>query len=161
MGQVIRFLRRARPAQSGCWEWTGCRLPDGYGRASAGYKQTGLAHRVAWTLFVGPIPEGMYVCHKCDNRSCVKPSHLFLGTQLDNMRDAVAKGRMARNKQPQRPANSKQARHRQERRRYGLCAYEGCEVVTGENYRCEKHAAAFAEYNRRARQKRKLSRERS
>lgn len=51
------------------------------------------AHRVAWTSANGPIPEGMNVCHHCDNRKCCEPGHLFVGTQSDNIRDAVAKGR--------------------------------------------------------------------
>lgn len=72
----------------GCWLWTANTRPNGYGLfGSVG------AHRVAYELCVGPIPSGMYVCHRCDNPACVRPDHLFVGTQLDNMRDMVTKGR--------------------------------------------------------------------
>lgn len=75
-----------------CWMWTGKTL-KGYGSfsiRSAFYS----AHRVAYTIVVGPIPEGMGVLHRCDQPLCVCPDHLFLGTHQDNMRDAAAKGRM-------------------------------------------------------------------
>lgn len=72
-----------------CWIWNGA-LHRGYG--TFGGKG---AHRIAYEEAHGPIPPGFYVCHHCDNPPCVRPDHLFLGTQLDNMRDAVAKGRMA------------------------------------------------------------------
>lgn len=75
-----------------CQEWDGWRHKHGYGNRN--YKGAiWLAHRAAWDEQVGPIPEGMFVLHKCDNRLCVRISHLFLGTGSDNMQDMVAKGR--------------------------------------------------------------------
>lgn len=65
----------------------------GYGRKRLGGAQW-YAHRYAWYLKHGPIPKGLFVCHKCDNPPCINVEHLFLGTQLDNMRDAARKGRM-------------------------------------------------------------------
>jgi hypothetical protein len=79
-------------APDGCSEWTGSRDVNGYGRV--GYKQVPvLAHRLAWELANGPIPDGLYVLHRCDNPPCVRLDHLSLGTQQDNMRDTVVRGR--------------------------------------------------------------------
>lgn len=75
-----------------CWLWTGYCMPNGYGSKSWGNKDE-YAHRVSWIIANGDIPRGMEICHTCDVRNCVNPKHLFLGTQQDNMRDMVAKGR--------------------------------------------------------------------
>lgn len=78
---------------TGCLEWQRRRDSNGYGRIwSEGHEE--LAHRVAWKLTNGPIPDGLFVCHKCDNPPCFDPEHLFLGTQTDNVRDAAQKGRL-------------------------------------------------------------------
>ena len=95
---LVRFWRRVSKegpvliAELGeCWEWLGG-LCDGYGQFTVNGRN-GRAHRFIYQETNGPIPEGLLVCHKCDNRKCVRPSHLFLGTVLDNTRDMQAKGR--------------------------------------------------------------------
>jgi hypothetical protein len=81
-----------RDAATGCLLWTGNLNTAGYGRMSIGNVPL-LAHRVAYATCVGPVPDGMFVCHSCDRPACIEPSHLFLGTNADNMADKVAKGR--------------------------------------------------------------------
>jgi len=78
-----------------CWNWTASTDHDGYGYFAIGLK-TAKSHRVSWEISNGPIPAGMHVLHKCDNPRCVRPSHLFLGTNSDNMSDKVTKRRQAR-----------------------------------------------------------------
>jgi len=78
-----------------CWEWLGHRNTAGYGVRSWEGKPRH-AHRISWELHNGPIPDGMLVCHHCDNPPCVNPGHLFLGTVSDNAQDKVRKGRDAK-----------------------------------------------------------------
>lgn len=95
-----RFWSKVQKVSRGCWRWTSSVAGSGYGVFKLGGRRLS-AHRVAWELANGPIPpgsgwHGTCVLHRCDNRICVRPSHLVLGTMTDNNRDAAAKGRSSR-----------------------------------------------------------------
>jgi len=88
---IDRFLSKVNKTNY-CWEWAASLDSGGYGNFSIKhivYK----AHRVSYEFFINKIPKNAKVLHKCDNRKCINPSHLFLGTQIDNIRDMVSKGR--------------------------------------------------------------------
>lgn len=104
--------------QTGCRIWNRSRGGAGYGR----YRGKA-AHRVVWALFHGPIPDGMLVCHRCDNPPCVEPDHLFLGSHGDNVEDSIRKGRMP---QLQRP-------------RAKRCSVADCSVPAAAKGFCGKH----------------------
>ena len=88
------FLSQIRKVPGGCWFWTGELGRGGYGIFRF-LNRKYLAHRWAYELLRGEIPEGLLACHKCDVRCCVNPAHIFLGTHEDNMRDALKKGRIS------------------------------------------------------------------
>src|ERR1051326_4320190 len=93
MGQLLS--RISKNPQTGCWNWMGALFKgSGYGQFSnhALSKSPTTAHRASWELHKGIIPKGIMVCHTCDNRLCVNPAHLYLGTNADNMRDRSQRG---------------------------------------------------------------------
>ena len=92
MSKILRrFEQKFVKQVSGCWEWSAFISPNRYGMFR--YEgRTQCAHRVSWMLYKGSIPEDMYILHKCNNKACVNPSHLYIGTQHDNMMDCVRAG---------------------------------------------------------------------
>ena len=92
---AFRWHMPGDPPENACWEWTGSCRQSGYGQIGVGSKTPG-AHRVAYEIFVGPVPDGLLVRHTCDNPPCVNPRHLLVGTHQDNSDDKVARARQVR-----------------------------------------------------------------
>ena len=91
---VERFWKYVdRQGDDECWNWTGAKLESGYGRLKVGFRAKNATH-ISYAIANGEMPDGKIICHTCDNPSCVNPAHLFAGTQLDNIRDMHAKGRV-------------------------------------------------------------------
>lgn len=95
--ELLKELLKSIPEGSACMEWPRRKTINGYGLIRMGSecsrRTDHVAHRFAYELAVGPVPEGLCVCHRCDNRQCFRPDHLFVGTHLDNALDREAKHR--------------------------------------------------------------------
>jgi hypothetical protein len=94
--EKVRFLKKVKQMQSGCHEWQASLHRDGYGKFYFRGKDS-QSHRSGYQILVGPIPDGQWVLHRCDNRKCVNPEHLFLGVAMDNIQDMDRKGRRGTN----------------------------------------------------------------
>ena len=97
------IVKRIKPSAD-CWEWQGGLNSAGYGITMINNRHW-LVHRFIWTHWFGEIPKGLLICHRCDNRKCANKTHLFLGTNQDNMKDAGAKGRVGIQRHPERYIN--------------------------------------------------------
>lgn len=141
------FARVEFDTNGGCWLWPGCEVAVGYRAMQFEGKQRP-AHRVSWIAHNGPIPDGLYVCHKCDVRACVNPDHLFLGTHSDNMRDMFAKGRGRQKLTPAQvseiraaydPTPSRRGRinpnsKAQIAKRYGVSRFAVADIIKGKRW---------------------------
>lgn len=112
METVKTLMRFSSRNENGCIEWTGGKFKTGYGKLRNSDGKTAYAHRESYALKFGKIPNGMFVCHKCDNRKCINPDHLFLGTAKDNFVDMVNKGRRVIN--PLRNEHHGMCKHKSE-----------------------------------------------
>lgn len=99
---IDRFEEKfIRLGEDDCWEWAASFAGRGYGQIQVGTKKSpkmAIAPRVAYELYIGPIPDGMHVCHTCDNKKCVNPKHLVLGTNAENHRQVVERQRGRKSK---------------------------------------------------------------
>jgi hypothetical protein len=128
---VQRFYEKVAYGLGECWYWVGFRNHLGYGVLGRHR-----AHRASWRLHIGPIPAGLMVLHSCDVRCCVNPEHLFLGTQTDNMRDMVAKGRhrtgdVSGERNPQSKLTAEQVRRMKAIRAEGGLSYKKIGALFG------------------------------
>lgn len=90
---LTEILSRYEIDKNGCWNYTGYKDKNGYPKCSNRGVSDKLVHRISFEFYVSKLEEGLFVCHKCDNPSCINPNHLFAGTQQDNMDDMIKKGR--------------------------------------------------------------------
>lgn len=142
-----RFWAKVRKIPDGCWEWQ-AKTDRGYGRMATSNRKQVPAHRLSYEIAYGPIPDGLIICHRCDNRRCVRPDHLFAGTYKENTADMYAKGRHdppRGNRQPRSKLNPAMVRDLRARRMngesinglarsFGINYRSAYDIVTGKNW---------------------------
>lgn len=92
---ISEKLTRHNVSDNGCWIWNSTKDKDGYGVFTHHRNKQIRAHRASYEFYVGDIPDGAFICHKCDTPACINPNHLFIGTAKENTRDMITKGRKA------------------------------------------------------------------
>lgn len=146
MNEADRFWAKVDKTEH-CWLWTGGTAGNRRNYGSLYWRGTNRrAHRVSYEMEYGPIPEGLYVCHRCDTPECVRPSHLYLGTQRENIQDMIDKSRRA-SQQAEKNSQAKlhwadiqEIRASTERqqdiaRRFGISQQQVSKIMTGRNWR--------------------------
>lgn len=117
-GRFMSKLQPCRFKRDECWIWAGATKGNGYGNFRWADREYMTAHKAAYLLFVGSVPDQMDVCHSCDIRYCVNPDHLFIGSRIENMADASGKGRLKRDPSGRRARLRKAQVQVQEVRRF-------------------------------------------
>ena len=134
---MVRFWRKVDRSRE-CWVWTGS-TSAGYGSFNVNGPMVG-AHRFAWEWANGPIPAGLRVLHHCDNPLCVRPAHLFVGTQLENMRDMSAKNRAGNQRKTHCPKGHEYSAANTYRSAKGGRFCRACSALASAAYRKRKAA---------------------
>jgi hypothetical protein len=141
-GEAERFWAKVdKGGPNGCWLWTGCKNEWGYGLASWAGRKNLRVHRISYEIASGTIPAGKLVLHKCDTPACLRPDHLFLGTDADNMLDKQRKGRIDRTLTREQAREARQiflaggVTKSHLARKYGLCSSTMGKLLDGRIYK--------------------------